>query len=243
MENFLNYSLVDGVATIELADGGSNLLSPGMIEAVNKALDKAEREATAVVLSGAGNIFSGGFDLKVMKSGAMPALKMLMGGFETVYRLVNLPMPLVVASNGHTVAAGVFLLFAGDYRFVTRGDFKIVLNEVEIGMTMPYTALAIARYRLSIKAFEQVINHARVYCPSEAVEAGFADQAVDSKELIQNASEKAKELANLNAKAFRKTKLRARKKLTRSIRWAVIKDFLDLIGQGFIETTKTSRNR
>ena len=141
MENFLNYSCKDSVATIELADGGSNLLSPGMIQAVNSALDKAEREASSVILTGAGKVFSAGFDLKVIKSGPIPAFKMLMGGFATVYRLVKLPMPLVVASNGHTVAAGVFLLFAGDYRFVSQGDFKIVLNEVEIGMTMPYTCL------------------------------------------------------------------------------------------------------
>ncbi len=231
-EKLVNYSLEDGVATIELADGGSNLLSPSMISSVNAALDKAERDASAVVLTGAGTVFSAGFDLKVMKAGPVPAFKMLMGGFATVTRLVKLPLPLVVASNGHTVAAGVFLLLAGDYRYGTDGDFKVVLNEVEIGMTMPYTALAIAKYRLTTLALEQVINQSVVYSPSDAKDAGFLDEVVIADSLVSRAQLKAKKLAELNSKAFRHTKLRARKNLIRSIRWAVVKDFVDLIKQG-----------
>ncbi len=231
-EKLVNYSIEDSIATIELADGGSNLLSPSMIAAVNTALDKAQREAKAVVLTGTGKVFSAGFDLKVMKAGPVPAFKMLMGGFATVARLVKLPMPLVVASNGHTVAAGVFLLLAGDYRYATDGDFKIVLNEVEIGMTMPYTALAIARYRLTAQAFEQVINHSKVYSPIDAKGAGFLDEITNADSLLGQAQQKASELADLNTKAFRQTKLRARKNLVRSIRWAVVKDVIDLIKQG-----------
>ena len=231
-EKLVNYSLEDGVATIELADGGSNLLSPSMISSVNAALDKAETEAHAVVLTGAGTVFSAGFDLKVMKAGPAPAFKMLMGGFATVIRLVKLPLPLVVASNGHTVAAGVFLLLAGDYRYGTVGDFKIVLNEVEIGMTMPYTALAIAKYRLTTSAFEQVINQSIVYSPVDAKDAGFLDEVVIADSLINEAQLRAKKLAELNSKAFRQTKLRARKNLIRGIRWAVVKDVVDLVKQG-----------
>ncbi len=228
----VNYSILDGIATIELADGGSNLLSPLMIGSVNAALDRAEKEADAVILTGAGKVFSAGFDLKVMKAGPVPTFKMLMGGFATVTRLVKLPMPLIVASNGHTVAAGVFLLLAGDYRFGTDGDFKIVLNEVEIGMTMPYTALVIAKYRLTSQAFEQVINQSVVYSPIDSKDAGFLDKVVSVDSLLDEAQLKAKTLAELNLDAFRRTKLRARRSLIRSIRWAVAKDFVDLLKQG-----------
>ena len=233
-EKLVNYSLEGGVATIELADGGSNLLSPLMIVAVNETLDKAQRDANAVVLTGAGKVFSAGFDLKVLKAGPVPAFKMLMGGFATVTRLVKLPMPLVIASNGHTVAAGVFLLFTGDYRYGTEGDFKVVLNEVEIGMTMPYTAFAIARYRLTAQAFEQVINHSKVYSPIDAKDAGFFDEIVNAENLLELAQSKAEKLGELNRKAFRQTKYRARKSLIRSIRWSIAKDFVDLIKQGIL---------
>jgi len=143
-----------------------------------------------------------------------------MGGFATVTRLVKLPMPLIVASNGHTVAAGVFLLLAGDYRFGTDGDFKIVLNEVEIGMTMPYTALVIAKYRLTSQAFEQVINQSVVYSPIDSKDAGFLDKVVSADSLLDEAQLKAKALAELG------------RSLIRSIRWAVAKDFVDLLKQG-----------
>lgn len=234
-QKLINYSLYNGVAKIELADGGSNLLSPAMIKAVNLALDQAQSESRAVVLTGAGSVFSAGFDLNVMKSGPLPAFKMLMGGFATVTRLVKLPIPLVIASNGHAVAAGVFLLLAGDYRYAKDGDFKIVLNEVEIGIPMPYTALAIARYRLTSSAYERVINHSKVYSPLSAIEAGFLDEVIKPEALIRQAQEKAMSLAELNPRAFELTKLRARKQLIWAIRWAVITDFVDLLKQGVLQ--------
>jgi len=65
----INVDIRNDVAYIELNDGKANVFSPDMIAAFNQALDKAEAEAKAVVISGAGDKFSAGFDLSVMQQG------------------------------------------------------------------------------------------------------------------------------------------------------------------------------
>ena len=62
----------DDIALITIDDGKANALSPDVIAALNDALDQIEAGAPAsraMVLCGRDGVFSGGFDLKVMRSG------------------------------------------------------------------------------------------------------------------------------------------------------------------------------
>ena len=55
-------------------DGKVNVLGPTMQQALNDALDNADRDdAGAVVIAGNDRVFSGGFDLKVLTSGEIAA--------------------------------------------------------------------------------------------------------------------------------------------------------------------------
>ena len=73
----IHYSLDSGVATIRMDDGKRNALSPQMFKELNAALDQAERDRAIVILTGREEVFSAGFDLKVMKAGGADALRML----------------------------------------------------------------------------------------------------------------------------------------------------------------------
>ena len=69
MSELISYQLDDGVATLTLANGKVNAISPAVIEAFNQALDRAEQDRAVVILTGQPGILSGGYDLKVMTSG------------------------------------------------------------------------------------------------------------------------------------------------------------------------------
>ena len=129
----------DGVvSTIQLDDGKANALSVEMFAQLNAALDRAEAEKTAVLLSGRQGMFSGGFDLAVFKQGKQPLIEMLSAGAKTSERLLTFPAPTVVACTGHAMAMGVFLLLCVDVRLgVGEGPFKYAVNEVQIGLTLP----------------------------------------------------------------------------------------------------------
>jgi enoyl-CoA hydratase/carnithine racemase len=61
--------LREAVAIAHFDDGKANALSHAAIQALEAHLDRAEREAGAVLISGRPGMLSGGFDLAVMRSG------------------------------------------------------------------------------------------------------------------------------------------------------------------------------
>lgn len=224
MGSLVSYQFQDGVATITMDDGKVNALSLAMLGEINEALDRAEADEAVVVLTGRPGRFSGGFDLKVITGGGLDAADMLNTGFELAERLLSFPRPVVVATTGHTIAMGVFLLLSGDYRIGVRGSFKIVANEVAIGMTMPATALTISRQRLTPAAFERAMLLAEVFSPDDAVAAGFLDRVVEESELQEAAAEHAKALTALDADAHKYSKLRSRREMLTALRAAIEAD-------------------
>jgi enoyl-CoA hydratase len=72
---------------------------------------------------------------------------MLERGFQLALRLLDHPAPVVIACNGHAVAMGLFLLLSGDYLIGVDGPFRLVANEVAIGLTMPLTFADVAAVR------------------------------------------------------------------------------------------------
>ena len=133
----VTYNLCDGVATIRIDDGKRNALSPQLLDEIYTAFDQAESDRATVILTGRDEVFSAGFDLKIMKRGGMSALRMLRSGYALTARVLAYPRPVIAACNGHAMAMGVFLMLSADYVIGSRGDFRISANEVAIGMTMP----------------------------------------------------------------------------------------------------------
>ena len=152
MSELITYALDDGVAIITMDDGKVNALSSAMLAAVAGGLDRAEADAAAVVLTGRATTLSAGFDLRCP---AEEWPQMLVDGAQVAERMLSFPYPIVVACNGNAVAMGAFLLLAGDLRIGVSGAFAIGLNEVAIGLTMPYFGLALARHRLTRPAFDR----------------------------------------------------------------------------------------
>src|SRR4051812_16096144 len=91
----------DGVVTtVTMDDGKVNALSLATFEALGEAFDRAEAAGTAVVLTGRDEVFSAGFDLRVLQAMEPEAPRMLRAGFELARRLLSFPRPVVVACNG-----------------------------------------------------------------------------------------------------------------------------------------------
>ena len=197
----VSYAFDGMVATIALDDGKANALSPAMLASINGALDRAEADAAIAILAGRAGVFSGGFDLRLLGEGGDDAVAMLRGGFELAHRLLSFPRPVIVACTGHAVAMGSFLLLSADYRVGADGPFRIVANEVAIGLTMPHSALAILRWRLAPAYFDRAVMLSETFDPQSAVAAGFLDRVVDPSEVLATASEIATTAAARDAPA------------------------------------------
>jgi enoyl-CoA hydratase len=206
----ISYDLADGVATITLDDGRANALSPAMQEAINETLDRATADDAAVVLAGRDGRFSAGFDLSVMSQGGQAVVDMVIGGFDLSLRLHEWPRPVVAACTGHAMAMGAFLLLSCDERVAADGPFKIAANEVSIGMTMPHTAVALMRMRLTPPAFQRSAILSETFDPQSAVTAGYLDRIVAPEQVLAEAQSRAAAFLALDARAHRDTKGRVR---------------------------------
>jgi enoyl-CoA hydratase len=218
MTGLVSYERTDRTATIAMDDGKANVLSLQMLSAVNEALDRARSDGVVVVLTGRPGIFSGGFDLNVLRTGGTDAARMLEEGFLLALRVLEHPTPVVIACNGHAVAMGSFLLLSGDYRIGVNGPFRLVANEVAIGLTMPWAAIEICRQRLAPAHFNRAVILAEPYEPAGAVDAGFLDRVVEGPDLAQIAEAMATGLAALDHDAHAASKSRARQSAIAAIK-------------------------
>jgi enoyl-CoA hydratase len=228
----VRYDIEDGVATISIDDGKRNALSPQLLRELYAALDRAEADQATVVLTGRDDVFSAGFDLKVMNRGGAAALRMLRAGYGLPARVLAYPHPVVAACGGHSIAMGVFLMLSADYVIGTRGDFRISANEVAIGMTMPRVAAAVLRNRLAPAAFQRAVTLAEHFDVDSALEAGFFDEVVEPGHLLSRARERAIEFRSLDAGAHKASKRQVRAALIRRIRYSLPFDLLSALRQG-----------
>jgi enoyl-CoA hydratase len=206
----LSYELVDSIATITMDDGKANVMSAAMLSALAEAFARAESEASVVVLTGKKGVFSGGYDTAMFKSSQAEIMRVVGAGGELVYRILSFPKPVLMACSGHAVAQGAFILLAGDVRIGVSGDRKIGLNEVAIGLTIPFYGIEVARQRLAPAWFNHACVTGALYDPQTALTAGFFDQLVAPDELAAATAVEAKRLASLNSGAHAAVKLRVR---------------------------------
>ena len=211
MNEFVTYKSKEEYAVISINNGKANAISHEVITGLHACLDKAEAEQKVVILTGTPGIFSGGFDLKVMKESPQSALELVTKGSQLSLRMLSFPMPIIAACNGHAIAKGAFLLLSTDYRIGTEGDFKIGLNEVLIGMTMHHAGIAIAKSRLSEVYLNRSVNNGEIYNPKDAIRAGFLDTIVPEDLLLPTAIKVAKMFSQVNKKAHAETKIKVRK--------------------------------
>lgn len=224
MSNTVHYRLEQGVAILQLDNGKVNALSPEVIAALNQALDQAEQDKAVVILTGQPGMLSGGYDLKVMTSGPQQALDLVASGSALTRRMLAHPYPLIVACSGHAVAKGAFLLLASDYRLAVESDFRIGLNEVQIGMTMHHAGIALARDRLSPAYYQRAVINAEMFSPHSACSAGFVDQLTSAEQLMPTAMALAAQMQQLNMRAHHQTKLRVRAALLAELDAAIEQD-------------------
>lgn len=216
------------IALVRMDDGKANALSYALMDALDAALDRAEREAKAVILTGRAGRFCAGFDLKTMTAGVAEAQALVTRGGALLLRLYQFPRPLVVACTGHALAGGALVLLTGDVRLVAEGPFKIGLNEVSIGMPVPVLAMELARDRLDPRFFVRSTLFAEVVDPHRALFAGWVDEVVPEATLLERAHEEAGRLAALPANAFALTKTIQRERTVKYVRETMAADMARL---------------
>ncbi len=206
----VSYALEDGLARIRMDDGKANVMSAAMLRQLSEALDRAQEAQAVVVLEGRERMFSAGYDTAMFGRSADEIVATIRAGGELVTRMLDFPRPVVAACTGHAIAQGAFTLLAADVRIGVAGSFKLGLNEVAIGLTIPHYGVELARHRLAAPFFDHATMTGMLYGPERAREAGFLDEVVEADALRETVEREAQRLGKLDMNAYAGTKARTR---------------------------------
>ena len=159
---------------------GKNALSTGVMESLRRGLEDAGGEP--LLLTGAGDVFSAGLDLKeVAAIGGVEDTRRLIGALERlVETLFTYPGPTVALVNGHAIAGGCVLALCCDRRVMTaRPGVRIGLNEVALGLAFPPRTFAMLRAQLPAPIAERVMLGGELHDSAVARAMGLVDEVAD----------------------------------------------------------------
>ena len=102
MTDLVTYELSGRTARIRFDDGKVNVMSPAMLQELHDAFDRAaEARAVVVLSSGRPNLFTAGFDLKVIRGPTAGDLHtMLHLGAELALKILAFPQPVICVVEG-----------------------------------------------------------------------------------------------------------------------------------------------
>ena len=208
----------DGIAVLRIEHGKANVLDLELCNAIVESFDDAG-EARAVVLTGAGRIFSAGVDLfRVVEEGRSYVEAFLPAMCRAFERVFAHPAPVVAAANGHAIAGGCLLVAAADQRLMAEGSARIGIPELQVGVPFPPVALEIMRFSTPPQHFQTVVYRAETYEPPAARALGLLDETVDPGALLDRALAVAGRLASVRAETFAITKREVRRPVMERVR-------------------------
>ncbi|CAF0705138.1 unnamed protein product [Brachionus calyciflorus] len=170
-----------------------NSLNLEFLTELNIQLDKIEqsKDIKGVILtSHLPNIFSAGLDiLEMYQIKQERGTQFWTALQETWIKLYGSNKIFIAAINGHSPAGGCLLAMSCDYRIMTKGPYKIGLNETLLGIKAPFWFRDTMINTIGYRETEKALQLGKLYSPEEALAVNLVDEIVDANVLIQKAEE------------------------------------------------------
>ena len=193
----------ENVAIVRLNNGVINAINTELVDDLSQAIHQVKTEFKAMVLAGGTKFFCIGLDLPVLLKLDRVGMSKFWDKFDQVIAdLYTLPISTACAVAGHAVAGGTILALSCDYRFVASGRKYLGLNEIKIGVPVPYLPDLILRQIIGDRAATEVVYRGEMIEPQAALEIGLVDGVFSEDDLEEQAVGRMAELAVLSQPAF-----------------------------------------
>jgi enoyl-CoA hydratase/carnithine racemase len=197
-----------GVATLRLSrPGKKNALSIDLRDGVSDALDQlaVDESVKVVVITGAGDVFSAGFDLDEFKNPDPDFQRRLWASSDRFHHtLLRFPLPVVAAVNGPALAGGFDLAVLCDLRIAAvSAKFahpEQAWTDVMFGPLADLVGSAVAR---------ELCLTGRPVSAGEAFRLRLVSAVVEADELVAETARWAGQIARAPRDALIRTKAKA----------------------------------
>jgi len=171
------------MAVLRLDKPRGNAIDEPLVEALTRAAAEVARDGGVrgvLLASGHPKLFCPGLDLVALAEYDRVSMERFMQAFAVaVWGLYGLPKPVVAAVGGAAVAGGCILALTADHRVLKRGA-PIGLNEVKLGVPLPWSVTRLLRATVHPPALSRVALLGRNFTDADAVEVGLADELAEA---------------------------------------------------------------
>jgi enoyl-CoA hydratase len=201
----------DGIAVLSADRPPANAMDVELLDEIVAAVEGLAADLpAALVLAGRPGFFSAGLDLKAVPTYGPPEQRRLVDGINRMaLGVYGLPCPVVCAITGHAIAGGFVLAVCGDHR-VASIEGRYGLTEVKVGVPYPQGAIGVVRAELPAPAARLLVLGNRLVDAHECVRLGAFDEALEPDAVVDRSLEVARELAELPAEVYARTKAELR---------------------------------
>ena len=180
-------------------------LAGGLLAAAGEA-GRDDAVAGVLLASAHPKLFCPGLDLVSLVENDREAMERFMLRFASaVWALYALEKPVVAAVNGAAVAGGCILALTADHRVLRRGA-PIGLNEVRVGVPLPWSVTRLLRATVHAPALSRIALLGRNFTDTEAVDVGLADEVAEDEGFEATCLARLAEYADKDRQAFATTK-------------------------------------
>lgn len=203
---FIRMEYCDNTAILKLKRGVTNALNLQLINQLGESLREVTDDSDVlglVVASSNDKFFSIGFDIPELLQLARKDFTVFYQAFNRVcIDLFTLPKPTVAAITGHAIAGGCILALCCDHRFIAEGRKLMGLNEIKLGVPVPYPGDCILRHTVGVRNAREVSGTGDFYRPEESLRLGMVDKVLSIEQVLPKSIEKAGSLGTLPHEAF-----------------------------------------
>ena len=193
----------DEIAILRLNNGVTNPINLNLVEDLSASLTAINKEAHGMMLCGGNKFFSIGLDLPELLKLGRSAMSSFWEKFNHLcLEFFTAPFPTVCELSGHAVAGGNILALTCDYRYATSEKKQIGLNELKLGVPVPYLADMMLRHTIGDRYATHMMYSSEFIPFSDAKAIGLIDEIYPSEKLEAPAIEKLFQMTGFQNQAF-----------------------------------------
>ena len=196
----------DNIAILKLNNGITNALNFEFISALSDELAELGNDQAVdgiVLTSNNEKFFSIGFDLPQLYNQSIEEVTTFYKTYNRLCLLLyTIPKPTIAAIVGHAIAGGCILTFCCDYRLIAQGKKLMGVNEIKLGIPVPYPADRMLNQIIGPRNAQELMYTGEFYLPDQLKEIGLVDEILPASEVVSKAKDKIRLIGGMPKQAF-----------------------------------------
>lgn len=202
----LHIEQISNIAVIKLNRNTINAINPALVDTLLEAVHdiKEDSDIYGLVLSSTNDkFFSIGLDIPELYKLDKDSFRQFYKSFNQLCVLLyTLSKPSIAAITGHATAGGCILALCCDYRYIAEGRKLMGMNEIKLGVPIPYPNACMLRDLVGGKNYRDIVDTGDFYEPEDSLRLGMVDGVFPVEQVLGRSIEKIEDIIARSQEAF-----------------------------------------